>query len=215
VKAKRLIFVRMQVLINFFFGVLIAVIGIAIPGLINMSAVQVTLKRNLRAGIIFSAGAALVIFVQAVIGVGFAGYLAEHREILSMIKKLAILIFIILSIVFFYKGLRPRLKAESRRQGHAFLVGMAIAGMNVLNIPFFFTISTIGQAHGWIDLQDTFGLFMMLGLSVGGFFMLGLYANFARYISTHARFFAQNLNYFLSGLFLFLAVIQWIQLYYA
>ena len=205
----------MQVLINFFFGVLIAVIGIAIPGLINMSAVQVTLKRNLRAGIIFSAGAALIIFVQAVIGVGFAGYLAEHREILSMIKKLAILIFIMLSVVFFYQGLRPRLKAESRRQGHPFLVGMAIAGMNVLNIPFFFTISTIGQAHGWIDLQHTFGLFMMLGLTIGGFFMLGLYANFARYISTHARFFAQNLNYFLSGLFLFLAVIQWIQLYYA
>ncbi|NRB62523.1 MAG: hypothetical protein HRU40_05740 [Saprospiraceae bacterium] len=204
----------MQFVINFLFGVLITVLGITIPGLINMSAVQITLSRNLKAGILFSIGSAIVIFAQAVIGVGFAGYLAEHREILSMIKKLAILIFIILSIVFFYKGLRPKLQEHSKGQGHPILIGMAIAGMNVLNIPFFFTISTVGQAHGWIDLQQSSGFFMMLGLSLGGFFMLCLYAYFARYINTHAQFFARNLNYFLSGLFLFLAVVQWVQLYY-
>jgi len=212
-KTVRFYYLWIMLFINVTCG--IAVIGIAIPGLINMSAVQITLKRNLRAGILFSVGGAFVIFLQAIIGVGFAGYLAEHREILSMIKKLAILIFFILSIVFFYKGLRPKLQKHSKGQGHPILIGMAIAGMNVLNIPFFFTISTIGQAHGWVDLQQTFGFFMMSGLSVGGFCMLSLYSYFARYIDSHAGFFARNLNYFLSGLFLLLAVVQWVQLYFA
>lgn len=201
--------------INFLVGFLISAIGVMIPGLINMSAVQMSMRRNFRAGVLFSMGAALTIFLQAVVGVGFAGYLAENREILSFLKKLAIAIFFVLSGVFFYKGLRPKLRAESRRQGHAFVIGMAVAGMNVLNVPFFFTISTLLQAQGYIDLRQTLGTFFMLGLSGGSLTVLVLYAYFARYISTHARFFAQNMNYFLSGLFLFLAVVQWMQLYFA
>jgi len=202
----------MYVFVNFLFGFALAAIGVSIPGLINMSAVQITVRRTTRAGIIFSLGAVTVVFLQALVGVGFAGYLAENRYILSLIKKLAIIIFFILSGVFFYKGLRPRLKEETRRQGNAFIIGMAVAGMNVLNVPFFFTMSTLLQAQGYIDLQQTWGLFFMLGLSAGSFLILALYAYFARYITTHARFFAQNMNYFLSGLFLFLAVMQWMQL---
>ena len=190
-------------------------IGVAIPGLINMSAVQISMRRNFRAGVIFSLGAITIVFLQALVGVGFAGYLAENRHILSFIKKLAIFIFFGLSGLFFYKGLRPKLKQESRRQGSAFVIGMAVAGMNVLNVPFFFTMSTLLQAQGYIDLQPTWGLLFMLGLAGGSFLMLLLYAYFARYITTHARFFAQNMNYFLSGLFLFLAVVQWMQLYFA
>lgn len=204
----------MYVLVNFLFGFVLAIIGVTIPGLINMSAVQITMRRNFRAGLIFSLGAITVIFLQAVIGVGFAGYLAENRYILSFIKKLAIAIFFILSGVFFYKGLRPKLKQETQRQGNAFVIGMAVAGMNVLNVPFFFTMSTLLQAQGYINLQQTWGLLFMLGLSSGSFIMLVLYSYFAKYITTHARFFAQNMNYFLSGLFLLLAVMQWMQLYF-
>lgn len=180
-----------------------------------MSAVQITLARDIRAGVWFCLGAALIIFLHALVGVGFAGYLAENRYILSFIKKLAIFIFVVLSAVFFYKGLRPRLEQESNRRGKAGLVGMAVASMNVLNIPFFFTISTILQAQGIVALQRTYGLFFMLGLSLGALGVLLIYVRFARFVATRAQFFARNLNYFLSGLFFLLAIFQWAQLYLA
>ena len=56
-------------------------------------------------------------------------------------------------------------------------------------------------------------LLAAIGITLGAFTMLGAYARFAQFILKRASYFARNLNYFLSGLFLLLAVVQRVQLY--
>ncbi len=204
----------MLVLNNLIFGVLFAALGVALPGLINMTSVSMTLKRGLKGGVLYSGGAATTIFLQAFLAIAFAGYLANHLEIFTSLRKIAILIFLVLAIVFLYAALNPKVKAGSQRKGPSFLVGMAVAALNILNIPYYFTTGTLLETSGWIVIESPLRYLFVLWLSIGAFLGLLAYAYFAQYISRRATYFVRNLNYFLSGLFFVLAIVQMVQVYF-
>ena len=195
------------------FGLLLAVVGIALPGMVNMTSVSVSIKRGMRAGLYYSAGAAATIILQAYIAVAFAGYLSRHPEIFTYIRAASAGLFLALAFFFFYQALRSKEVKGSRRKGHPFLVGMAVAGMNALYVPYFFTMGALLKAEGLIQLHAPFHLLFIGGVALGAFALLSGYARFARFILQRADYFARNLNYFLSGLFLVLAVVQGVQVY--
>ncbi|MCB9296683.1 MAG: LysE family transporter [Lewinellaceae bacterium] len=196
-----------------FFGFLLTAVGISLPGLVNMTAVTVTMKQGLRGGLRYSAGASTTIFFYAYIAVAFAGYLSRHPEIFTYIRAASAGLFLALAFFFFYQALRSKEVKGSRRKGHPFLVGMAVAGMNALYVPYFFTMGALLKAEGLIQLHAPFHLLFIGGVALGAFALLSGYARFARFILQRADYFARNLNYFLSGLFLVLAVVQGVQVY--
>ena len=190
-----------------------ASIGVTLPGMINMTSVSVSIRRGLNPGLQFSAGAASAIFLQALIAVTFAGYLTEHPDVILWLKQAAIVIFLVLSIVFYLQARRPAAVEEGDQKGNAYLLGMGIAGMNVLNIPYYLAFSAFLKANGWITLRDPLHWFFLLGATLGAWALLAAYARFACYIAKNADYFARNINYFLSGLFVVLAAVQIFQLY--
>ena len=208
------IFVGMYAINNLLFGMGTALLGLALPGLINMTSVSMALKRGLLSGMLYSFGGATTIFIQALIGVTFAKYLAEHLDVFTSLRKVAIVIFIMLSAFFLYQALNPKVKEASKRTGTSFLVGVAIASLNVLNIPFYFTSGTFLQSGGWVRLAQPLGWLYVAGVALGAFLGLAAYAYFAQYIDRKAQYFVRNLNYFLSGLFVILAIVQIVEVYF-
>jgi len=198
----------------FFCGWVLAFIGVAIPGLVNMTVANQSMRYGFKSGVLACTGAALVIFIQAKIAVGFSHYLSVHAEVLTNIKILAILIFLVLSAVFFYQALRPRSQQGKRTKASPFLRGIAASGMNVLNIPFYFTATAYLEARGLIIFRPYSGWIVAVGAGVGAFAILWIYAYLAGYLTRHAPAISRGANYFLSALFLLLAVVQWIQLYF-
>lgn len=196
-----------------FFGFLLTAVGISLPGLVNMTSVTTTIKHGLRGGIWYSAGASATIFSYAYIALAFAGYLSRHPEIFTYIRAASAGLFLALAFFFFYQALRSKEVKGSRRKGRPFLVGMAVAGMNALYLPYFFTMSTLLKAEGLIQLHAPFHFLFVGGVTLGAFTLLSGYARFAQFILKRADYLARNLNYFLSGLFLVLAVMQGVQLY--
>lgn len=200
---------------NLFWGGILGFVGVAIPGLINMTTANVTIRHGMRAGIYNAIGAALVVFVQAKVAVGFANYLSVHGEVLTNIKKVAILIFLALSVVFFYQALKPKARKDGKRYpGTPFLKGVATAGMNVMNIPFYFTGSAYLQSRELLRLAPFSGWGLALGALIGAFSGLFLYVYLAKILTEKMAAIDRSVNFFLSGLFLVLAVLQWIQLYF-
>ncbi len=202
----------MDVLTNLLFGFGMTVVGMLMPGMINMTSVSVSLKRGLAGGLQFSAGAAVTIFLQALIAVTFAGFLTRNPEVILWLKRVAIAIFLILAVVFYRQARRPQQTQSYNRGGPAFLVGMGIASMNVLVIPYFLTFSAFLKANDYITLIPPAHWFFIVGAALGGLALLSAYAGFAQYIERRANFFARNINYFLAGLFVLLAVLQIVQL---
>ena len=198
---------------HLFLGFIFAALSIVLPGLVNMTSVSVSLKDGLRAGFYYSLGAAVTILIQATIAVTFADYLSSHPEIFTFLKKIALGVFLSLGAFFLYKALKPKVAKASERTGLAFWIGFAVAGMNVLNIAYYFTVSTFLSGEGYIKLEQPYNTLFITGIPLGAFMMLFLYARFAQFIANNSRYFTRNINYFLSGLFFILAFVQLFQLF--
>ena len=97
----------MDVATHLLTGFLAAFIGSILPGMLNMTAVSITLDRGLRSGVYYSTGAASGICIHVCTALVFAGYLHTHPEVFILLREIAILIFIILAIAFFRRATEP------------------------------------------------------------------------------------------------------------
>lgn len=203
----------MDFLSPFFFGFLLAAVGIALPGMVNMTSVSVSIKQGMRAVLMVQRrqfGNHIPASLHCRCLCGFpqpasSGIHLHPGDVGSDLPGAG--------IFFFYQALHSKEAKASRRKGSPFLLGMVVAGMNALNIPYFFTMGALLKAEGLIHLYAPYHLFFISGITLSAFIMLSAYARFAQFILKRANYFARNLNYFLSGLFLVLAVVQGVQLY--
>jgi len=202
----------MNFLFDTILGFIIALIGVALPGLINMTAVKVMLEKGFQQALRFCLGASLTIFLQAWIAIAFATYLSKHEEVVAFLKGISVLVFLVLTVVFYFQAIRPKAPRQQHKEGRPILLGMAIAAMNFLNVPFYLSAGTLLESGGYITIYFPIYFFFIGGLVLGSAAALLLYVYSAKWIAANAQFFAQHLNYFLSGLFLVLAVLQIIQM---
>lgn len=192
-------------------------IGLTLPGMVNMTAVKVSIDYGFRAAFRFSLGAALALAIQAYLAITFARYLGEHPQVILYLKRAALAVFLALSLFFFYQGRKPPIPKNdkySKRQNTPFILGFILTGMNMLNIPYLFTTGTLLDNRGWINVDPPSKWLFIGGAALGCWTLLVAYAKFAAVITRRAKFVARHLNYFLSGLFMLLATIQLIQLFY-
>ncbi len=204
----------MDYLSHLVLGLLMSCAALLLPGLVNMSAVSLSMKRGLRAGLWFCLGAAGVMLVQAYIAVAFAGFLGRHPAILTFLERISIFFFMLLSGLFLYLGMRPRAKQGEARRGHPLMIGSLMAVMNALTIPFYFTATTFMKVEGLVHLVSPYQWWLLIGAFVGALFMLVVYAFFARIIAQRSQRITQYIYLILSGFFLALAFVQLISLYY-
>lgn len=196
-------------------GFFIALVGVSLPGLINMTAVKVAIERSQQVAWRFCMGACITIFFQAWVAIAFATYLSRHTEVVDILKGTGIFIFLLLSILFFFQALRSRVAPEKPKTGDGLpiMLGMGIAAMNFLNIPFYLSAGTLLESSGYITIYFPVYFFFVGGLTLGSGSALVLYVLGAGWIEKNAYFLARNLNYFLGGLFLLIAILQIIQFY--
>ncbi|MBT8384276.1 MAG: LysE family transporter [Bacteroidia bacterium] len=191
---------------HLFFGFIMAFGGLLAPGMLNMTAVKISIERGKRSGVIFSAGAASVVFIQAFIALFFANYLNNNPEIIEKLKIAGIIVFFLLSIFFFFQA-RKKFKDEGKqKKGNYFFTGAFMSLMNMLAIPFYLGISTLLGAEGKIILEQPYIMIFVVGSVIGAFSLFITYVSFAGIIIKRAQFIAQNINYILSILFLIIGI---------
>ena len=100
--------------INFLVGYLAAFIGLIPPGLLNMTAAKIGVKQGRKPALIFSLGVLFVVCIQTGIGLLFARYLERHPEIVAILQKVALGIFLALTFYFFCIGQRQQTRSPSR-----------------------------------------------------------------------------------------------------
>ena len=190
---------------HLFFGFIMAFVGLLAPGMLNMTAVRTSIENGKKAGIVFSGGAASVVFLQASIALIFTNYLNQHPEIIEKLKIAGVVVFFILAIFFFLQA-RKSSKAEGKaRKGNLFFIGMFMSSMNMLAIPFYLGMSTFLSAKEQLILEQPYITIYVLGAALGAFMLFVTYVSLATIIVKKVQFIAKNINYILSVLFLILA----------
>ena len=194
----------MNYLLPFIVGYLAAFIGLIAPSMLNMTAAKTSMEKGRKAGILFAAGAASVVTIQAFIAVYFADKITP--EIISFLGKIAFFVLMGLAF-FFYAQARKKFKAEgSDKKGNTYIIGMGMSSLNMLAVPFYLGMAKLGQENWEMSLESPFRYIYVIGAVLGAFSLFSIYATFATVIAEKAQFIAKNINYILAGLFVILAI---------
>ncbi len=202
----------MQIILIFLAGFFCIFLASSIPGMINMTAVSVSIKKGVAEGRKFTIGAALAYAIHASIALIFADFLSQNPRYFIWIKSFAVGIFLILAASFLWQGLHPKPPKTSTRKGASFQVGFFLSAINALAITYFFAVGGYLLSNEWMLPLNSHYLAFVLGVVSGAFSIFQVYLYFSQVIVERAVYLARNINFFLAGLFVVLALLQIIQL---
>lgn len=188
----------MSIFVPFISGFIASVTGVLPPGLINLTAAKVSLTDGKKRAMMFVLGALFVIFYQTYISVIFAQYINSHQDIIVLLRKIELVIFIGISIyyLFFVKNpnLHPDEEFHLKSKRNRFFMGMLISAINFFPIPYYVLVS-ISLANYDLFIFDTLSIYcLVFGVVAGSFSVFYLYILFFNKMKTKADYFVNNMN---------------------
>jgi threonine/homoserine/homoserine lactone efflux protein len=205
----------MTALVNFIVGYLASLIGLIPPGLLNMTAAKIGVKQGRKPAMVFSLGVLIVVCLQTGLGLAFARYIERHPEVVDVLQKVALGIFLALTFYFFVlaKDTRREIpKGVKRSKTNRFLYGLLLSALNLLPIPYWVYVSISLSALGWFFFDPLVIGWAILGSAMGTFSMLLLYIHFFRRKLPIGNF-GFNLNYLLGTITALISIITVIRLW--
>jgi threonine/homoserine/homoserine lactone efflux protein len=200
-----------------FLGLAGASVATCFPGLLNMSAVSISLRAGRGVGYRFSLGMALTFAAQAGLAVFFAKFFTRHPQVLSWLRLWAAPMLVVLAGFFLLKGIRAKRASlpvsEYAFVGRPLLRGAGLALMNLLTVPFFFAFCGWLLADGYLAATPNARAGFTLGAGAGAMLVFGLYVRLAGWMHRRAVILTRNINFVVGGLLILLAVVQGIRVY--
>ncbi|MCH9660694.1 MAG: lysine transporter LysE [Bacteroidetes bacterium] len=173
----------MSILLNFLVGFVASLIGVIPPGLLNMSAAKISMKQGRKIAMLFSTGVTLTVCFQTLVALLLARYLERNPEIVDLLQKVALGIFICITIYFFFiaKDTRREVpKSVNKSKTNRFFYGVLLAALNLLPLPYWVYVSITFNAFGWFSFGHLEIWAAVLASGLGTFVMLAVYAQFFR-----------------------------------
>lgn len=171
----------MSLLFNFIIGFLAAFIGVIPPGLLNLSAAKISSEEGRHKAVVFSLGVCVTVMAQTYLALIGARYLDMNPEIISILQKVGLGIFICLTIYFLFiaKDTRREVPKEIKKaKTNRFLKGMMIAALNLLPLPYWVYIGVTFAGFGWFSFAQPSLITAVIGSGLGTFAMLCIYIKF-------------------------------------
>jgi len=202
----------------FILGLVVSIIGIIIPGMLNMTIAKISVNENRNQALRFAFGAILVVFFQAFLGTYFAKFLDANPVFSEGLKKIGTLIFITITIVFTILGMQAHKKnkitVEIRNKKNRFLYGMALSAINMLAIPWYAFTSLLVASKKWFYYDIISILMFSMAAAFGTYVVFYWYAVFFKKIEHKLVFIVKNMNFFIAFLTGLVAVSSIYKIYF-
>ena len=182
----------------FFIGLAIALVGVIPPGLLNMTAAKISLKEGYARGVVFSIGVCVIVFLQTYIAAIFARYLSNHPDVVSILQRVAFVIFVLITIYFLLvakKDSQPCVEENIKSKHSRFFQGMFMSSLNVFPIPYQAYMTITLASFGWLELDKISIISYVCGATMGTFVMLYMYIFFFDKIKNKSFTSQKNMNY--------------------
>ncbi len=200
---------------QFLFGLIGGFLGGLAFGPINLSVVDITLKKGVRAAISFCAAAAMAELIHSTAALLFGKIISRKIDELPELKLLVIIFFVILGVYFILKKDNTKVEISEDSKRSNFLNGFIIAILNPQTIPYWiFVLAYLKSSTNHIDLKSWYILFLLAGAAVGKFFILGSYAYLSKYIENRTNNLRAYVSNAIGGLLLAVGVFQVIKYFF-
>ncbi|MEC3906633.1 LysE family transporter [Tamlana sp. 2201CG12-4] len=193
----------MDITFIFLLGLFFALIGVVPPGLLNMTAAKISLKEGHVRGVMFSVGACVIVLVQTYLATIFASYLSKHPEVIDVLRRVALVIFILITIYFLFlakatpkQHIEPKVKSKHSR----FFQGIFMSALNVFPIPYQAYMTITLASFGWMSFKRIDIISYVAGAVMGTFVMLYMYIFFFDKIKSKTFTSQRNMNRIIGGI---------------
>lgn len=192
-----------------------AFIGLMSPGFLTLTALNTAIDRGQKEAVKFVFGSIFPIFIQAHIALLGAGYIKAHPGIILSFSKVAIFVFLGLSLIFFKQYRQRKLVINTPRFSidNSFMYGIFASLINPLAIPFYFTYSTLLELNGLLTIKEPYITAFVFGAVGGAFSILSVYAKHAPTLLGKLQFVAKHFKLILALIMLFLAIASFINVW--
>ena len=206
-----------HLLILFFATFSAAFMATVPPGLLNMNAAKISVRKGKTNGVIFSLGVSSMVVIQAYIAVWISKFLYRNPEVIAGLQKAALGVFAFFAIYFFVlarkEGQKP-VKMVKVSKKNSYFKGLLLAALNLLTIPYYSALNAMWNASGWIKFEFWDIAVFILSAGCGTFAVLYIYTVYFNKLDSRTSTFSKNSNYVLSGLMLILLVFTLIRIFY-
>lgn len=178
-------------------GFLAAVIGVSLPGLLNMTAVKVAQERGRPASIMYIAGALSVIFVQTYVAIFFAKLIDSSPFITEILHEIGLVIFGSLTLYFlvFAKRKKKEENEEVKRLKNPYIYGALLALINVFSIPYYVFLSVTLASYHYPIFDWAYTVIFSIGVVLGSGLMFYAYISVFKKVANENAFLLRNINY--------------------
>ena len=199
-------------------GLFISIVGIIIPGMLNMTIAKISVKENQQQALNFAFGAVVVVFFQAFLGTYFAKFLGAHPFFSEGLKKIGTFIFIGLTIAFVILGFKAKSKKRKKviieTKKNRFLYGVVMSSLNMFAIPWYAFTSLMMASKDWFVYDLLSIVLFSLSAASGTYFVFYLYALYFKKIEHKLSFIVQNINFFIAFLTGLVAISSLYKMYF-
>lgn len=179
-------------------GLFLAFIGIIPPGMLNMTAAKISLKEGHARAFVFSIGVCVIVAIQTYLATIFAKYLNQHPDVIDILKRVALVIFILLSIYFLLLA-KSNTNVEqvytSKSKKSRFFQGLLMSALNVFPIPYQAYLITTLLSYHWLTLDSLAIGAYVAGATSGTFITLYIYILFFDKIKNSKITSPKRMNY--------------------
>jgi len=193
----------MDITFIFFLGLFFALIGVIPPGLLNMTAAKISLKEGHVRGIMFSLGVCFVVLLQTYIAAIFARYLSRHSEIIGILRIVALVIFILITIYFLVVAKsepKPQIDPKIKSKKSRFFQGVFLSAINVFPIPYQAYMTITLASFSWMSFEKSSIMAYVIGAATGTFVTLYMYIFFFDKVKGKTFTSQKNMNRIIGGI---------------
>ena len=152
----------------------ISLLGTIPPATINITVMQLSLKKRARSALSLSLGAAILDTMYAGLAVKIQTYLSEQIEVTNYFYLIAALVLLVLGIFSILTKPAPVEVAIDDNEKAGFMKGVVLGALNPLAMPFWLGVTTYLQLQGLINLEGINYWSYMLGVFLGELSLLAI-----------------------------------------
>lgn len=198
-------------------GLFISIVGIIIPGMLNMTIAKISLNENQSQALKFALGAVVVVFFQSFIGTYFAKFLDANPVFSEGLRKVGTFIFIALTIAFTIMGIKANkqkdIKVNVEAKRNRFFYGMAMSAFNMFAIPWYAFTSLMVASKDFFFYDIVSIILFSVSAAIGTYLVFYLYAKFFKLIEHRLTFIVKNINFLIAALTGFVAISSLIKMF--
>ncbi len=189
--------------VNFLIGVVVNFIGYIPLGNVNLTVVQLTINRGLKAAMYFIVSFSVVEFFFTYAIMYFADWFATQEHLLYWLDWILIVVFLVLGFLSWFNTKTKKEVHYSHKDSIRY--GIILGIVNPMQIPFWMIGGTYLISEGWIHTGNGALAVFSLGSALGSFLCLLGFSKFSRYMNERFAFGSRVINRSIAVVFFLLA----------